>query len=75
LIEQLAVYGNAVLFTLGALPAFLSDRFSSRPITYLGETGTTVFLGLSSFTLLCIGGSIIWSGVVDPVRPLLTARR
>jgi len=54
---------------------FLSYRYSSRLIAYLGETGTTVFLRLSSFILLCIGVSIIWSGVVDLVRPLLTERR
>jgi multiple antibiotic resistance protein len=60
---------------LVAITVFLSYRFSSRLIAYLGETGTTVFLRLSSFILLCIGVSIIWSGVVDLVRPLLTERR
>ena len=50
---------------------WLSYRFASRLIAYLGETGTTVFLRLSSFILLCVGVSIIWSGVVDLVGPLL----
>src|SRR4051812_31799639 len=54
-----------------SLIVFLSYRFSSRLIAYLGETGTIVFLRLSSFILLCIGVAIIWSGVVDLVHPLL----
>jgi len=56
------------------LAVFLSYRFASRLIAYLGETGTSVFLRLSSFILLCVGVSIIWSGIVDLVRPLLTGR-
>jgi multiple antibiotic resistance protein len=58
-----------------ALTVFLSYRFSSRVIALLGETGTAVFLRLSSFILLCVGVSIVWSGVVDLIRPLLTAPR
>jgi multiple antibiotic resistance protein len=60
--------------TLVALTVFLSYRFASRLIDYLGETGTTVFLRLSSFILLCVGVSIIWSGIVDLVRPLMAGR-
>jgi len=37
--------------TLIAAAVFLSYRFSSRLIDYLGETGTAVFLRLSSFHL------------------------
>jgi multiple antibiotic resistance protein len=58
-----------------ALTVFLSYRFASRLIASLGETGTAVFLRLSSFILLCVGVSIIWSGLVDLVRPLLSAGR
>ena len=86
---QLFVYANAVLFTLAALLlvaelvgvaiisliVLLSYRFASRVIAYLGETGTTVFLRLSSFILLCVGVSIIWSGIVDLVKPLLDGHR
>src|SRR5471030_2741919 len=57
-----AVVGLTVWFSYG---------FASRLIAYLGETGTAVFLGPSSFILLCIGVSIIWSGLVDLIRPLL----
>lgn len=65
---------DMVGITLVAISVFLSYRFASRLITSLGETGTAVFLRLSSFILLCVGVSIIWSGLVDLVRPLLTAR-
>lgn len=53
---------------------YLSYRFASRLIAYLGETGTTVFLRLSAFILLCVGVSIVWSGVAELVTPLLARR-
>jgi multiple antibiotic resistance protein len=56
---------------LVSLTVLLSYRFASRLIAYLGETGTAVFLRLSSFILLCVGVAIIWSGIVDLVQPLL----
>jgi len=55
-----------------SLTVFLSYRFASKLIAYLGETGTAVFLRLSSFILLCVGVAIIWSGLVDLIQPLLT---
>jgi multiple antibiotic resistance protein len=68
--------GELVAALIGVLivsmTVFLSYRFSSRLIAYLGETGTVVFLRLSSFILLCVGVAIIWSGVVDLVKPLLS---
>jgi multiple antibiotic resistance protein len=57
-----------------ALTVYLSYRFASRLIAYLGETGTVVFLRLSAFILMCVGVSIIWSGIVDLVQPLLVMR-
>jgi multiple antibiotic resistance protein len=77
---NLGVWGTGELLAelvgvvLIALTVFLSYRFASRVISLLGETGTTVFLRLSSFILLCVGVSIVWSGVVDLVQPLLQAR-
>jgi multiple antibiotic resistance protein len=58
-----------------ALTVYLSYRFASRLIAYLGETGTVVILRLSAFILMCVGVSIIWSGIVDLVQPLLMLRR
>jgi multiple antibiotic resistance protein len=69
------IVGELVADLVGVLivsgSVFLSYRFASRLIAYLGETGTAVFLRLSSFILLCVGVAIIWSGVVDLVQPLL----
>jgi multiple antibiotic resistance protein len=55
---------------LVALAVFLSYRFASRLIAFLGETGAEVFLRLSSFILLCVGVSIMWGGIADLVRSL-----
>jgi len=66
---------DLVAVTIVALTVFLCFRSASRVIASLGETGTAVFLRLSSFILLCIGVSILWSGIVDLVTPLLTAAR
>ena len=57
-----------------SMVVYLSYRFASRLIVYLGDTGTVVFLRLSAFILLCVGVSIIWSGIVDLVEPLLLHR-
>src|SRR5207253_635208 len=65
------VIANLVGVAVIAISVFLSYRFASRLIEYLGETGTVVFLRLSSFILLCVGVSIIWSGIVDLVEPLI----
>ena len=59
----------AVLFV--ALTVYLSYRFASRLIAYLGVTGTAVFLRLSAFILMCVGVSILWSGIVELLEPLL----
>src|SRR4029078_9922141 len=48
-----------------ALSVFLSFRFASRVLARLGEAGAIVILRLSSFILLCVGVSILWSGLVD----------
>ena len=60
---------------LVAISVFLSYRFAWRLIAYLGETGTAVFLRLSSFILLCVGVSIVWSGIVDLLQPLIESSR
>jgi multiple antibiotic resistance protein len=71
--QRLDVVADLIGVALVGLAVWFSYRFVSRLIAYLGETGTTVFLRLSSFILLCIGVSIVWSGLVDLIRPLLTA--
>jgi multiple antibiotic resistance protein len=56
---------------LVSLTVLLSYRSASRVTALIGETGTVVFLRLSSFILLCVGVSIVWSGLVELVQPLL----
>jgi multiple antibiotic resistance protein len=67
-----AFIADLIGVTIVALAVFLCYRSASRVIASLGETGTAVFLRLSSFILLCIGVSIMWSGIVDLITPLLT---
>jgi multiple antibiotic resistance protein len=66
---------NLVAVAVIAVIVFLSYRFAGKLIDTLGETGTVVFLRLSSFILLCIGVSIVWSGIVDLVQPFIVAAK
>ena len=54
-----------------AVAVYLSYRFAWRLIASLGETGTNVFLRLSAFIMLCVGISILWSGIVGLVGSIL----
>jgi multiple antibiotic resistance protein len=58
-----------------AVAVYLSYRFASRLIAFLGETGATVFLRLSSFILLCVGVSIMWGGIGDLLQLFVAARK
>ena len=51
-----------------AAAVYVCYRFAPKLIAALGETGTTVFLRLSAFILLCVGVSIFWSGAVGLVQ-------
>jgi multiple antibiotic resistance protein len=62
---------NLVAAALVSVAVLLSYRFASRLIAFLGENGTSVFERLSSFILLCIGVSIVWSGILGLVQPLM----
>jgi multiple antibiotic resistance protein len=62
---------DLIAVAIVSLSVFLCYRFASRLIAFLGETGTSVFMRLSSFILLCIGVSIVWSGILGLVQPLL----
>jgi multiple antibiotic resistance protein len=73
--SSVEVAADLIGVAMVGLTIWFSYRFAWKLIAYLGETGTAVFLRLSSFILLCIGVSIIWSGLVDLISPLLTAPR
>jgi multiple antibiotic resistance protein len=60
----------AIGTALAAAVIFLSYRFASALTRTLGETGTIVFLRLSSFILLCIGNQIGWEGLSYLIQSL-----
>ncbi|MBV1775555.1 MarC family protein [Burkholderiaceae bacterium DAT-1] len=47
---------------------YLAYRYAPKLTKLLGETGTTVFLRLSAFILLCIGVQIFWNGASELLR-------
>lgn len=47
---------------------YVCYRFAPRLVGALGDTGTSVFLRLSAFILLCVGVAIFWSGIVGLVQ-------
>ena len=52
-----------------AVIVFVCLRFAERLLRPLGKTGTTVFLRLSAFVLLCIGVQIFWDGLSELLEP------
>ena len=52
------------------LVMFVAFRYATQLLKPLGETGTTVFLRLSAFILLCLGVQIIWDGLSELLRSL-----
>lgn len=66
-----AVLGALVL----AASIFVCLRFAEGLLKPLGKTGTTVFLRLSAFVLLCIGVQILWDGASELLEPWKASRR
>ena len=66
-----AVLGVIVL----AITVFVCLRYAERLLRPLGKTGTTVFLRLAAFVLLCIGVQIFWDGLAELLEPWKGARR
>ena len=54
---------------------FVFLRFAERILRPLGKTGTTVFLRLMAFVLLCIGVEILWDGLSALLEPWKAVRR
>jgi multiple antibiotic resistance protein len=63
--------GAVIGIALVAATILLCFRFAERLNALLGETGTSVFVRLSAFILVCIGIQIIWNGVSGLLGPLL----
>ena len=62
------VIADMISIAIVAGTVYLSFRFASRLIAWLGETGTSVFLRLSAFILLCVAISILWGGIVGLIE-------
>jgi multiple antibiotic resistance protein len=69
-VAALELLGNLLGAALISVAIYLSYRFASRLIDWLGETGTDVFLRLSAFVLLCVGVSVLWGGVAGLLATL-----
>lgn len=52
-----------------ALSVYLCFRFADGLLKPLGDTGTTVFMRLSAFVLLCVGVQIFWTGAAELLAP------
>ena len=61
--------GVAALVIIGIL-MFLAFRYAQQLLKPLGETGTTVFLRLTAFILLCLGVQFVWNGLSELIRAL-----
>jgi multiple antibiotic resistance protein len=46
-----------------AATIYLSYRFATSVLRWLGETGTDIFMRLSAFILLCLGVQIVTNGI------------
>ena len=58
-----------------AATVFVFLRYAERILRPLGKTGTTVFLRLMAFVLLCIGVEILWDGLSALLEPWKAVRR
>ena len=58
-----AIGATVTAIALIAACIYVCYRFAENMARLLGQTGTAVFLRLSSFILVCIGVQITWNGV------------
>ena len=54
---------HAIGILIVAVGVYLCDRYAEQIVRKLGTVGTSVFIRLSAFILLCIGVQIFWNGV------------
>ncbi|MFP5461962.1 MAG: MarC family protein [Gammaproteobacteria bacterium] len=57
--------GGLLALSLIAVMLYFAFRYAQRLLKPLGEAGTTVFLRMSSFILLCLGVQIVWDGASE----------
>lgn len=64
--------GVLALLVIGLL-LYLAFRYAEHLLRPLGEAGAIIFLRLSAFILLCLGVQIVWDGVSELVRGLMSS--
>lgn len=69
--DMALVSGSALLGLLAlSLTIYVTYRFASSLVRWLGDAGVNVLLRLSAFILVCIGVQIAWSGLSDLIGSL-----
>lgn len=64
--------GGLLALSLIAVMLYFAFRYAQRLLKPLGEAGTTVFLRMSSFILLCLGVQIVWDGASELLYEVLS---
>lgn len=62
--------GGVLSVLVIGIVVFLVLRYAQQFLKPLGETGTTVFVRLSAFILLCVGVQIVWDGLSELILSL-----
>jgi multiple antibiotic resistance protein len=69
--EHIEFFISGLLATLTiAVTVYLCFSFSDLVEKVLGRGGTDIAVRLSAFILFCLGVQIVWSGVIDLIKPL-----
>ncbi|AGF49023.1 MarC family protein [Candidatus Kinetoplastidibacterium galati] len=63
--------GSVLAILLLSSILYICMKFAAQMLNKLGESGTAVFMKLSSFIMLCLGVQICWAGVNELVRTFL----
>lgn len=63
--------GSVLAILLLSSILYICMKFAAQMLNKLGQSGTAVFMKLSSFIMLCLGVQICWAGVNELVRTFL----
>lgn len=63
--------GVLALFVIGIV-LYLALKYAQRLLKPLGDAGSVIFLRLTAFILLCLGVQIVWDGIEELLRGLIT---
>lgn len=71
LLSVVRLAGSLPGVVLVSLSLYACLRFAAQFMHRLGENGTTVFMRLSAFIMLCLGVQIVWDGMHELLLGLL----